>query len=56
LKKQFAEQIHAESVEDGDMIFGTFSQGEWSEKSAIPTKSIKDEAKATFVGAAKGTT
>ena len=56
LKKQFAEQIHAESVEDGDMIFGTFSQGEWSEKSAIPTKSIKDEAKATFVGAAKGAT
>ncbi|MGX7685786.1 trigger factor [Flectobacillus roseus] len=56
LKKQFTEQIHAESVEDGDMIFGTFSQGEWSEKSAIPTKSIKDEAKATFVGAAKGAT
>ena len=56
LKKQFAEQIHAESVEDGDMIFGTFSQGEWSEKSAIPTKSIKDEAKATFVGAEKGAT
>jgi trigger factor len=56
LKKQFAEQIHADSVEDGDMIFGTFSQGEWSEKSAIPTKSIKDEAKATFVGAAKGAT
>ncbi len=56
LKKQFAEQIHAESVEDGDMIFGTFSQGEWSEKSAIPTKSIKDEAKAIFVGAAKEAT
>lgn len=56
LKKQFAEQIHADSVEDGDMIFGTFTQGEWSEKTAIPTKSIKDEAKATFVGAEKGAT
>jgi trigger factor len=56
LKKQFAEQIHPDSVEDGDMLFGTFSQGEWSEKSAIPAKAIKDEAKAIFVGATKGAT
>ena len=54
--KNGGEQIHPDSVEDGDMIFGTFTQGEWSEKSAIPMKAIKDEAKATFIGAAKDAT
>ena len=52
----YGEQTHPDSVEDGDMLFGTFTQGEWSEKSAIPMKAIKDEAKATFIGAAKDAT
>jgi trigger factor len=56
IMKNGGEQIHPDSVEDGDMIFGTFTQGEWTEKSAIPMKSIKDEAKAIFVGAAKDAT
>lgn len=56
IMKNGGEQIHADSVEDGDMIFGTFTQGEWSEKSAIPMKAIKDEAKATFIGATKDAT
>ena len=56
LKKNSGEQIHPDSVEDGDMIFGIFTQGEWTEKSAIPMHSIKEEAKATFVGVANGTT
>lgn len=56
IMKNGGEQIHADSVEDGDMVFGTFTQGEWSEKSAIPMKAIKEEAKATFVGAAKDST
>ncbi len=55
LKKQHAEQINPEVAEEGDMLFGTFAQGEWSEKSAIPAKAIKDEAKAIFIGASKGT-
>ena len=38
------------------MVFGTFTQGEWSEKSAIPMKAIKDEAKTTFIGAIKDAT
>ncbi len=53
IMKNGGEQIHPDTVEDGDMIFGTFTQGEWTEKSAIPMKSIKNEAKATFIGAAK---
>lgn len=56
LKQNSGEQIHPDSVEDGDMLFGVFTQGEWTEKSAIPFKAIKDEAKATFIGAAKGDT
>lgn len=56
IMKSGGEQIHPDSVEDGDMVFGTFTQGEWSEKSAIPMKAIKDEAKATFIGAAKDAT
>jgi trigger factor len=56
IMKNGGEQIHPDSVEDGDMVFGTFTQGEWTEKSAIPMKSIKDEAKATFIDAAKDAT
>ena len=56
IMKSGGEQIHPDSVEDGDMVFGTFTQGEWSEKSAIPMKAIKDEAKTTFIGAIKDAT
>ena len=56
IMKNGGEQINPDTVEDGDMIFGTFTQGEWTEKSAIPMKSIKDEAKATFIGATKEAT
>lgn len=56
LKNQFGEQIHPEVVEDGDMIFGTFTLGEWTEKSAIPMKAIKESEKSLFVGAQKGQT
>ena len=56
IMKNGGEQINPDAVEDGDMIFGTFTQGEWTEKSAIPMKSIKDDAKATFIGATKEAT
>jgi trigger factor len=56
LKKQFGEHIHAEVVEDGDMIYGAFTLGDWTEKSAIPLKAIKDSEKSLFVGAKKGDT
>ncbi len=56
LKKQFGEQTHPESVEDRDLVFGTFTQGEWVEKSAIPMHAIQDKSKKIFIGAKKGDT
>ncbi len=56
IKKQFAEQIHIEVIEDGDMVFGVFTLGDWTEKSAIPMKAINDASKGLFIGAKKGDT
>jgi len=56
LKKQFGEQTHPESVEDRDLVFGTFTQGEWVEKSAIPMHAIQEKSKKIFLGAKKGDT
>jgi trigger factor len=56
LKKQFGEQTHPESVEDRDLVFGTFTQGDWVEKSAIPMHAIQDKSKKVFIGAKKDDT
>jgi trigger factor len=56
LKKQFGEHTHGEVVEEGDMLYGTFTLGDWSEKSAIPMKAINDSSKSIFIGAKKGDT
>ncbi len=56
IKKQFAEQIHIEVIEDGDMVFGVFTLGDWTEKSAIPMKAINDASKGLFIGAKKSDT
>ncbi len=56
LKTRFATHSHADVVADDDMVYGTFSQGEWSEKSAIPMKAIKEGSKAIFIGAKKDDT
>lgn len=56
LKKQFGEQTHPETAEDRDLIFGTFTQGDWVEKSAIPMHAIQDKSKKIFIGAKKGDT
>ena len=53
LKKQFGDQIHPDVVEDRDLVFGTFTQGEWVEKSAIPLHSIQEKSKKIFIGAKK---
>jgi trigger factor len=56
LKKQFGEQTHPETAEDRDLVFGTFTQGDWVEKSAIPMHAIQDKSKKIFIGAKKGDT
>jgi trigger factor len=56
LKKQFGEQIHPESVEDRDLVFGTFTQGDWVEKSAIPMHAIVEKSKKVFLNAKVGDT
>jgi trigger factor len=53
LKKQFGEQTHPDAVEDRDLVFGTFTQGDWVEKSAIPMHAIQDKSKKIFIGAKK---
>jgi trigger factor len=56
LKKQFGDQTHPDSVEDRDLVFGTFTQGDWVEKSAIPMHAINDKSKKVFIGAKKDET
>lgn len=56
LKKQFGDQTHPETVEDRDLVFGTFTQGDWVEKSAIPMHAINDKSKKVFIGAKKDDT
>lgn len=54
LRSQFAGQINPETSEEGDMLYGELKQGDFSTKTAIPSKQIKEEAQAKFVGLAKG--
>lgn len=55
LQTRFGEQAHVDSVEAGDMVYGTFKGGEsdFTEKPAIPTTRLTEEALALFVGKAK---
>lgn len=54
LRTQFAGQINPEVSEAGDMIYGELKQGEFSTKTAIPSRQIKEEAQAQFIGLSKG--
>lgn len=55
LRTQFAGQINPEISEIGDMLYGELKQvaGDFSTKTAIPSKQIKEEAQANFVGLSK---
>jgi len=55
LRERFAENIHPEVSEEGDMIFGELKQesSEFTTRTAIPTKQLKPEALAKFVGVKK---
>jgi trigger factor len=54
LRTQFAGQINPEVSEAGDMIYGELKQGDFSTKTAIPSRQIKEEAQAQFIGLSKG--
>ncbi|WP_026630574.1 trigger factor [Dyadobacter alkalitolerans] len=56
LRERFAENIHPEMSEEGDMIFGELKQesSEFTTRTAIPTKQVKADALAKFIGVKKG--
>ncbi|ACT95777.1 trigger factor [Dyadobacter fermentans] len=54
LRERFADSIHPEVSEAGDMIFGELKQDEFTTRTAIPTKQVKEEAAAKFIGVKKG--
>jgi trigger factor len=49
LKTRFGEPIHPETLEAGDMAYGTFEGAGLSEKSAIPTAKLTESSQALFV-------
>lgn len=54
LKKRMGEHAHVEEVgQAGDLVYGTFKQGDYSEKSAIPTDKITEAALQQFLGKKK---
>jgi trigger factor len=56
LRERFAENIHPEVSEEGDMIFGELKQesSEFTTRTAIPTKQVKAEELSKFIGVKKG--
>lgn len=55
LRERFAESTHPEVSEIGDMVYGELKQEstEFTTKTAIPTKQVKEDAVAKFVGVKK---
>src|SRR5690606_31505940 len=43
LRQRFAENAHPETSEDGDIVYGEISQGEFTAKTAIPVHRVKEE-------------
>ena len=56
VRTRFADTTHPEVSEEGDLIYGELTQGEFSTKTAIPTKQLTDASKASFIGVKKGDT
>ncbi|GGC09179.1 trigger factor [Dyadobacter sediminis] len=56
LRERFAENAHPETSEAGDMVFGELKQesSEFTTRTAIPTKQVKEESQAKFIGIKKG--
>jgi len=56
LRERFADNIHPEVSELGDMVFGELKQEstEFTTNTAIPTKQLNEESVAKFIGVKKG--
>ncbi|ODS79109.1 MAG: trigger factor [Cytophagaceae bacterium SCN 52-12] len=52
LRNRFAENTHPEVSEDGDIIYGELTQEatEFTTKTAIPVKRVKEELRSLFIG------
>ncbi|WAC11859.1 trigger factor [Dyadobacter pollutisoli] len=55
LRERFAESLHPEVSELGDMIFGELKQetSEFTTRTAIPTKQVKEDSVSKFIGIKK---
>eukprot|EP01098_Paradermamoeba_levis_P016404 TRINITY_DN8855_c0_g1_i1.p1 TRINITY_DN8855_c0_g1~~TRINITY_DN8855_c0_g1_i1.p1 ORF type:complete len:154 (-),score=18.05 TRINITY_DN8855_c0_g1_i1:184-645(-) len=55
LRERFADSIHPEVSEAGDIIYGALKQesSEFSTNAGIPTKQVKEEALTKFIGVKK---
>lgn len=58
LRQRFAENTHPEVSEDGDIIYGELAQEstEFSTKTAVPVKRVKEDQRAKFIGLKKDDT
>lgn len=56
LRERFADNIHPEVSELGDMVFGELKQEstEFTTNTAIPTKQLNEDSLSKFIGAKKG--
>lgn len=56
LRNRFADNVHPEVSEDGDILYGELAQESsgFSTKTAIPTKKLNEGSKASFTGVKKG--
>ncbi|KAA6440677.1 trigger factor [Dyadobacter flavalbus] len=56
LRERFAENAHPETSEAGDMVFGELKQEstEFTTRTAIPVKQVKEDVQAKFIGIKKG--
>lgn len=54
LRQRFADTLHPETSEEGDMLYGEISQGEFTAKTAVPLNKVKQEERARFIGVKAG--
>jgi len=54
LRQRFADTLHPETSEEGDMLYGEISQGDFTAKTAVPLNKVKQEERARFIGVKAG--